>query len=208
MNDFQIFSDYLPNYLTDATRRSLQKDLKKFLSNEEISENPFINNKEQHFLQGDILQNVPFPYWSNNKFNTYNQNTLCILLTNTCDMDISNKRPYSIDCTLAPILRYSKLKKLLQKQKFSNEKINQFQENLKKYQITNFFYLPIDNDARYCPHDDGSIIALDKAFSLPRRLLKLDQRVKTLNQFFSYLLLFKMSVHFCRFHDKVDRNTI
>lgn len=75
-----------------------------------------------------------------------------------------------------------------------------------QYKITNLFHLPIDSEGKYAPHEKGYIVQLDKAFYLPRSLLDIRQHIRSLNQFFSYLFTFQISVNLCRFHDKVDRD--
>jgi len=197
-------SPLLPSYLTDATREKLEAALKDFYSNGRITQDPFSIHKNEFFLQGDILNNVPFPYWHENQFRTYG-NARCIILSNTCDIDVQNTRDIPLDCILAPVLSVEKYEDLLERSGISPEKIKQFSNNLRKYKITNLFHLPIDDKGQYAPDGKGYLVQLDKAFSLPRTVLDINQHLKSLNQFFSYLFTFQLSVNLCRFHDKVDR---
>lgn len=199
------FSRLLPDYLTDATRSNLEIALREFTRNERITQDPFSPFKNDYFLQGDIVSNIPFPYWLNNQFSTTNA-PKCIVLSNTCDIDIANTRKIPLDCLLAPIFSLEKYEAQLLKGGATEQEIKNFNDNLKQYKITNLFHLPIDEDGTYTPFGKGYIVQLDKAFSLPRRLLDLSQHVKSLNQFFSYLFTFQLSVNLCRFHDKVDRD--
>ena len=75
-------SRLLPNYLTDATRKTLEVALKDFINNEKITQDPFTSFKNEFFLQGDIISNIPFPNWNNNQFTTANASR-CIILSNT-----------------------------------------------------------------------------------------------------------------------------
>lgn len=205
MGATENFSQLLPGYLTDETRRKLDVALKSFIQHERITQDPFTSFKNDYFLQGDILSNVPFPTWIDGQFITYNA-PRCIILSNTCDIDLNNPRDMAIDCLLAPIFSLDNIEKKLSDNGASPQKINNFIEDIKKYRITNLFYLPIDSEGKYAPHGKGYVASLDKTFSLPRHLLHIDQHVKSLNQFFSYLFTFKLSINFCRFHDKVDRD--
>ena len=54
-------SRLLPTYLTDATRQTLEVALKDFINNEKITQDPFTPFKNEYFLQGDIVSNIPFP---------------------------------------------------------------------------------------------------------------------------------------------------
>lgn len=199
------FSRLLPDYLTDATRNNLEIALKEFTRNERITQDPFSRFKNDYFLQGDIVSDIPFPYWQNNQFNTIKA-PKCIVLSNTCDIDIANNRKIPLDCLLAPIFSLEKYEILLLREGATEQEVKSFNENLKQYKITNLFHLPIDEEGTYAPFGKGYIVQLDKAFSLPRQLLDLSQHVKSLNQFFSYLFTFQLSVNLCRFHDKVDRD--
>ncbi|MGQ1328140.1 hypothetical protein ACT4ZY_13965 [Acinetobacter baumannii] len=199
------FSRLLPNYLTDATRKNLEVALKDFINNDRITQDPFSPFKNDFFLQGDLVSNIPFPYWKEDKFHTEIV-PRCIILSNTCDIDIANKRKIPLDCLLAPVLSLEKYEKRLAQEGATEQELKSFYENLKQYKITNLFHLPIDSDGKYAPHEKGYIVQLDKSFYLPRRLLDLKQHIRSLNQFFSYLFTFQISVNLCRFHDKVDRD--
>lgn len=205
MSFAENISELLPSYLSDATRKKLESDLKDFSVNEKLTQDPFTLFKNDFFLQGDIISNVPYPYWEGSQFKT-TPAPRCIILSNTCDIDESNSRSIPMDCLLAPIFSLEKYEKRMRDKGYDEDRVEQFVSNVKRYQITNLFHLPINEDGEYEPHGKGYIVALDKAFSLPRGLLNVKQHLKSLNQFFSYLFTFHLSIHLCRFHDKVDRN--
>lgn len=205
MGATENFSRLLPSYLTDETRKKLEGALKSFTKTSVVLEDPFTSFKNDYFLQGDIVENIPFPYWDNKQFITHNA-PRCMILSNTCDIDENNPRDIPIDCLLAPIMDLKKIQQKLQQSGASQQKIDNFIQDIKQYRITNLFYLPIDSEGKYAPHEPGYIAVLDKTFSLPRSALDISQHVRSLNQFFSYLFTFKLSIHLCRFHDKVDRD--
>jgi len=199
------FSQLLPGYLTDETRKKLEVALRSFLKNGRITQDPFTTFKNDFFLQGDIVKDIPFPIWKQNQFITEIA-PRCIILSNTCDIDLSNKRDIPIDCLLAPILSVEKIERQLTASGAKKVKIDSFIEDITKYRVTNMFHLPMDADGKYAPNEKGYVVFLDKTFSLPRQTLNIEQHVKSFNQFFSYLFTFKLSINFCRFHDKVDRD--
>lgn len=198
---FQAF----PSYLTDATRDSLDAELNGFLNSNEITQDPFSPFNMDFFLQGDILRQVPTPGWRESSFVTFNEGN-CIILSNTCDIDPSNTRMTPLDCVLAPIFSIEKYQSSLRRRNYSEARIQSFCTNLMSYRVSNLFYLPLDENFEYSREGKGYFVSLDKAFSLPRDVLSLNQRVKTFNQFSSYLFTFRLSTNFCRFHDKVDRD--
>lgn len=205
MSSADDFSRVFPSYLTDSTREAIKAALKSFLNSNQVVNDPFSYNKNKFFLQGDILKNVPFPTWKDGSFHIL-PTANCIILSNTCDMDVGNTRISPIDCVLAPVISIDKYQKFLRSNQQSEKKIQNFYENLISYQLSHLFYLPIDEALNYSRDSTGYFVALDKAFSLPRSALDLNQHVKSLNQFGSYLFNFQISVNFCRFHDKVDRD--
>ena len=205
MSSADDFSRILPSYLTDSTRKAIKAALKSFWESNRVLNDPFSYNNNDFFLQGDILKNVPFPTWIGESFFTV-PTANCIILSNTCDMDVENTRVSPINCVLAPIFSIEKYQQKLRDNHQSEKKINDFYENLISYQLSHLFYLPIDEEFNYSREGKGYFVALDRAFSLPRYVLDLNQHVKSLNQFGSYLFTFQISVNLCRFHDKVDRD--
>lgn len=199
------FSQLLPGYLTDETRKKLEVALKNFIKNGKITQDPFTSFKNDFFLQGDIVSDIPFPYFSDNKYATHVV-PRCIILSNTCDIDVNNPRDLPMDCLLAPLFDMQKIENILLSSGASEEKIKNLTEDIKKYRVTNLFHLPIDSKGSYAPDEKGYVVSLDKTFSIPRKLIGIERHIKSLNQFFSYLFTFKLSLHFCRFHDKVDRD--
>lgn len=202
------FADYdlaFPTYLTDKTRKVLENELKQFTKSHTLSNSPFTPFKNSFFFQGDLLKDVPFPYWKDSQFHTFPKGN-CIILSNTCDISPDNPRLTNIDCVLAPLLSVEKYEAKLKGLGYSEQRIKQFHTNLRRYELTNLFHLPIDDKFNFSLESKGYFIALDKAFSLPTQVLDINQHVYSLTQFFSYLLTFQLSVNFCRFHDKVDRD--
>lgn len=74
---------------------------------------------------------------------------------------------------------------------------------IKKQLVTNIVYLP------ECDHIPESIIFLDDVHQIPteqlRTSLEKQDKILTLSQVGFYILLFKLSIHFCRFHEDVAR---
>ena len=91
-----------------------------------------------------------------------------------------------------------------------NKTTNQIESHLlelKKQRITQIFYLPkLDGIL------EESIVFLDRVFHIPNDCIdrsKLsNQRIFTLSDFGNYLFVFKLSLHFNRIQDKVERQSI
>lgn len=127
------FSQLLPGYLTDETRKKLEVALKNFIKNGKITQDPFSSFKNDFFLQGDIVSDIPFPYFSDNKYTTHVV-PRCIILSNTCDIDVNNPRDLPMDCLLAPLFDMQKIENILLSSGASEEKIKNLTEDIKKIQ--------------------------------------------------------------------------
>lgn len=73
--------------------------------------------------------------------------------------------------------------------------------SLKKQEITDMFFLPKESTLKV-----DCIALLNQSISIPYIATKETTKKITLSQIGFYLLLFKLSVHYCRFHEGVDRS--
>lgn len=127
-----------------------------------------------------------------------------ILLSNTCDMDIENKRLNPCRIMYAPILNLDKYISTLEKNGVSLERINNHVTDIKNQTISQILYLPT---AIIYGHD--SIVMFDRTISMPISADNIKKmigsRFFTLSNYGFYLLLLKLSYHFTRVQEKVDR---
>lgn len=128
-----------------------------------------------------------------------------ILLSNTCDIDTNNKRDFEPNITFAPILKLKKFIDLLRQQNINSKRIEEKIRSIKEQRVTTLFYLPANSKL-----ETDYIAQLDKVYTVP--IKSFDQRTEsvklfTLSQEGFYLFLFKLSVHFCRFHEGISRNS-
>lgn len=105
----------------------------------------------------------------------------------------------------APILNLDKYVAVLEKQGVSSVRIKDHVNNIKNQTISQILYLPT---TIIYGHD--SIVMFDKAISIPlssENISKmLSSRMFTLSNYGFYLLLLKLSYHFTRIQEKVDRS--
>ena len=78
---------------------------------------------------------------------------------------------------------------------------------IKKQEITQIFYLP-----KFDGKLEESIVFLDRVNNMPNTLIERDKissnRIFTLSDYGAYLFLLKLSIHFTRVQDKVERKSI
>ena len=202
MTSFEDIKKYLPQYLSDSDAKQLFSALKDFPNN--IDERFYSNyNLDDDILyQGDCLKDIP----AFNLPDTRTKLSQSMAISNTCDMDLSNsnKRPWNTQRILfSQIILLEKLEKVLY-QKFSEDRISNYISSLRKQQITNAFYLPKSKNL------DEAVAFFDYTNSfdinfVDRESLK-DKRLVSLSNYGFYILLLKLSIHFTRIQEKVQRN--
>jgi len=186
---------HIPYYLTQEAKQGLIQALKDFPE----KMNYYTSLYPEEMLQGDGLNNLQVIHFENGQ----RKRIKGILLSNSCDMDNNNKREFPIKLTFAPIIKLNNYSKILIEQGINQIKINAKICAIKEQKITNLFYLP-KNDILIEEH----IALLSDLQTLPLSALNISlptQKLFTLSQAGFYLFLFKLSIHFCRFHENIER---
>ncbi len=193
---------YLPKYLSEESEKQLFDSLKDFPSN--IDQRLYTDylEKEPIIFQGDGLQNL----LAINLPSTDTKIVSGMVISNTCDIDPSNKRNFPSQIVYAPIIDFEKYSKSLLS-KLSEEKVKGHLEAIRKQYVTQIFHLPpIANKLR------ESIVFLDRLHNIGNdrydRSELNSSRIFTLSDFGNYLFLFKLSLHFTRIQDKVERKSM
>ncbi len=130
-----------------------------------------------------------------------------MLLSNTCDMDINNKRLYPCRIMYAPILNLDKYIKSLKDKGISETRIISHVTDIKRQLISQIMYLPTKSI-----FDHDSIVMFDRGMSIalsPKNIAEmLSSRMFTLSNYGFYLFLLKISYHFTRIQENVDRSVV
>ena len=103
----------------------------------------------------------------------------------------------------APIIPEPKFLARLKGAKLSDIQINNKMKSIMSQHVSNVFYLPNDISV-----PEGGVVVMDDIHSMPiKRHHDSTQKKKlfTLSQIGHYILAFKLSVHFCRLSENVDR---
>lgn len=188
--------EHIPHYLTQEAKEGLVKALKDFPE----KMNYYTTEHTDELLQGDGWNSLDII-----DVETAKQKSIKgIILSNSCDISSENTRDIPVRIVFAPIIPLSQYEALLEKNGIDLAKITSKVSSIKKQQVTSLFYLP---KGGYLESDH--IALLDDLHSLPvRRFCKKTDKKKqfTLSQAGFYLFLFKLSIHFCRFHEGVFRD--
>jgi len=194
--DVDDIKNFFPEYLTDSKKTELADALERFNS----STSPlYTTQNAADLLQGDVWSGLEII-----DFESADRKWLHgIVLSNSCDVDDENRRHIPPSIVVAPIIKLLNLKKLLLDSGIDKAVVESKVTAMEKQQITNIFYLP----TAFCLNEPH-IVLLDQVHSIPLSKFKEKKDKKklfSLNLLGFYIFIFKLSMHFCRLHENVDR---
>lgn len=190
---------HIPYYLTHKQKEGLVKALADF---RETSVDYYINKYPDEVLQGDgwpKLEVIRFEDGERSQIKG-------IVLSNTCDIAQGNVRAIPSKLVFAPIIKLSNYAMRLTAAKMNSDQIDSKLQAIKEQRVTTMFYLPAGAGL-----DDEYIALLDDLHTIPAHAFTASQdrpKLFTLSMIGFYLFLFKLSVHFCRFHEEVVRDEV
>ncbi len=199
LDDFKL---YLPKYLSPGSEDTLFQCLKDFPANIDSRLYTSYLKKDKTVFQGDGIDEMPVVNLPDSDM----REVPVIILSNTCDIDPSNLRNFPSQIVYAPIVNLQKYQNnLIKYSSKSEESITQHIDLIRKQGITQIFYLPKIGDKL-----NESIVFLDRLNNINNKYVSnmdiLSKRIFTLSNYGAYLFLLKISIHFTRFNDGVDRN--
>lgn len=198
--DADALRQQIPYYLTAApAQKFLVTELKKLI--EGADRGYFIpagyDGYTAEMLQGDVWRGFQiFSFKSSNVSAARG-----IVLSNSCDVSAENARVLPPNVTFAPIVKLSKIVERFETLGLDSEKVASRLTAIKTQTVTNMFYLPADGLL-----DEDYVALLDDLHSMPLEIhRKTAEKQFTLSMAGFYLFIFKLSVHFCRMHENVNR---
>lgn len=203
MISFEEVKYYLPKYLTPESEKALFQELQSFPDN--IDSRLFTSYlKEEPFLfQGDGIEGLLFVNLPDSDI----RKLRAVVLSNTCDINPKNKRLSRPNIVYSPILKLEKyVKNLLDKGLIEKEALRDHIDSIKKQRVTSIFYLPKGG-----PLESESMVFFDKVVSCDSNYLSeadiKSNRLFTLSNYGLYLFVLKLSIHFSRINEGLDRNS-
>lgn len=191
----ETIRDQIPYYLTQEQKKGLLKALREF------------PRGTQYYLTGmykDVLQGDGWTKLQVFDFQTGEKALITgIILSNTCDVAPENKRDLPVNIVFAPIIPLSAYSERLVEKKVKADSIETKIAAIKKQEVTTLFYLPAGSNL-----DTDHIALLDDIHTMPAKAFEREAekgKLFTLSQIGFYLFIFKLSVHFCRIHENVNR---
>ena len=191
----ESIKDQIPYYLTEDKKTALAKALADFPDRFDY----FISRYKDEVLQGDGWSGLQVVNFENGQ----KRPVKGIVLSNSCDIDPTNQRDFPVNLTFAPIIKLSSYVALMEHYGMGSEKIRSKLDSIRLQKVTSCFYLPKGEGL-----DEDYVAMLDDVHTLPfSSFYAREPRGKlfTLSQAGFYMFLVKLSLHFCRFHEEVER---
>jgi len=200
MMSIQDIQAYLPKYLSEENYRDLLRELDSFPDN--IDQRMYTTSLPDNVIfQGDGYESLPFVNLM--KIEEGCKYRSGIVLSNTCDMAPENRRLYSSSIIYAPIMNLQKYVENLQNNHIREDVIKNHIKNIRKQSVTSMLFLPSNSKM------PDSIVFLNRVMSVDNSYISREElkskRLFSLSDYGFYMLLFKLSVHFSRIQEKVNR---
>ena len=201
MNILEDIKLYLPKYLSSESEKTLFEELSSFPENIDSRLYTSSLNNVDIVFQGDGFQGLLFINFPDTKIG----NVPAMILSNTCDINPQNQRIFQPNIVYSPIFNLEKYRNGLLEEGFDQQRIEDHMASLKRQENTSIFYLPRGGSL-----EADSLVFFDRINSCP--IDYLDQRENGKQKLFilsgygHYLFLFKLSIHFTRVREGVDRD--
>lgn len=191
---------YLPKYLSPDSEKELFAELRNFPNNIDKRMYTRALTYEQSIFQGDGIAHLPLGLASPSA-----PTHTCMVFSNTCDIDINNERLFPSSICYAPIFSLREYEKAIQRESGKGESaIRDHIQAIKAQEITQIFFLP-----RQGVLEDDGIVFLDRIYNSPSATINCAEiprkRLFSLSHFGHYLFLLKLSIHFTRITENIDR---
>ncbi len=198
--DADALRQQIPYYLTAApAQKVLLDELKKLI---EGAENGYFIPTGNDGYTAEMLQGDG---WRGFQVFSFKSGSVSpargIVLSNSCDVSRDNARVVPPRVIFAPIVKLSKVVERFKAHGLDETRIASRLTDIKAQRITNIFYLPMDGVL-----DEDHVALLDDVHSMPVEIHHQNaEKLFTLSMAGFYLFVFKLSVHFCRLHENVER---
>jgi len=203
------WEDTLPKYLLRDDKNRLKDWLSQFFKEEqkEINYNDFfLYNPQNIWMQSDILHSNYVYEWDHreNKFETGFAPVM--IISNSCDISEKENRIVEKEALFAQVIPLNEYLEDLKIEGVSSDNIKNIYNGLRKQTYTNLFYLPPNKN-----DNKEYIVFFDKIYwnptkNLYKKLIEIDkERYLSLSLKGFYLFICKLSYHFCRVPEEIER---
>lgn len=213
MNEAEDFLERnLPAFLLRTDKDRIKDGLLQFIQGHykeaKNYDHFYLQDPPKFFMQGDLINSLPVVNWNptTSKYDTFFSSVM--LISNSCDVTQENNRLSTKEALFAPLVSLRTYFKNLQEAGFSKDQIDSLYNEFKNQKITNVYYLPPNhiNSEEYLAFLDK--VCWHPSMEFANKLKLIDsERFLSLANFGYYLLIFKLSIHFCRVPEEVERSS-
>ncbi len=202
--DAETLNQQIPYYLTAEDQKVLLDEIAAISrgGTAEYLLGAFRDSFKQVMLQGDGWRGFQLFL-----FETGDRRSVRgIVLSNSCDVDPENPRDVPARVIFAPLVKLAAFKALLEASGISAERIADKIAAIKAQKTSNIFFLPAGGALQ-----EDYVVRFDDVYNMPVAAhAKSGDREKlfTLSNTGFYMLVLKLSVHFCRLQEKINRKPI
>src|SRR3989338_1839179 len=201
MIPFEDIKIFLPKYLSPDSEENLFKALEEFPANLDDRLYTSYHKDDPIIFQGDGFNDFLVINFPNPKIDT----APVMILSNSCDINPANERLFDSSICYAPIFKLNKYKESLLKRGKGKNKVEGHISEISRQRIAQIFYLPKNDKIK-----EDSFIFFDRIISSPTACISKsrlkDIRLFTLSNYGLFLFLFKLSIHFFRIRENIDRD--
>lgn len=191
----------IPYYLTAEDRQVLVDELRAISNGGTASY--FLSSFRDSF-KGDMLQGDG---WRGFQLFRFDTGELCsvqaLVMSNSCDIDPGHTRDIPARVIFAPLVKLAAYERALRASGIDAHKVDEKLASIRAQKVTNVFFLPAGD-----PVTEDHVVKLDDVHSMPVAAhvgAKDRHKLFTLSNAGFYMLVLKLSVHFCRLQEKVNR---
>lgn len=193
---FEQIKLFLPKYLTPAQAKELYTELAAF------------PEFKQFYLCGSALADelLQGDGWAGlvaiNFYSREEKIVNGLVLSNSCDVSLENPRKTPVNLLFAPIISLSRFVERLQSAGQSLMQIENQLTAIRSQRTTSVFFLPKAEGVI-----EESVVLLDNIHAEPLDYFQNNYKrpLFTLSQHAFYIFIIKLSIHFCRFQEGVQR---
>lgn len=198
--DSDSLEQHLPYYLSAEDKNVLLDELKSISDGKQVA----YLLTDENGLPSDTLQGDG---WRGFKLFAFPDgkpvDVSGLVLSNSCDIDPANRRDLPTRITFSPLVKLSAFESVLSKSGLDESKIRSKFDAIRSQKVTNIFFIPAGGSL-----SEDYIVRLDDVHSMPFSTFseRASERIFIMSNTGFYMLIFKLSVHFCRLQENVRRS--
>ena len=199
--DTESLRQQIPYYLTSKDRQTIVDELKAISRGGTAG---YFLSQYRNAFKSDMLQGDGWRGFQLFMFDTGKRRSVRgLVISNSCDVDPDNRRDLPVRVIFSPLVKLATYETLLQKSGIKKRQIDAKLAAIRAQKTSSLFFLPSGG-----PLTDDHVVRLDDAHSMPvaaHSAAADREKLFTLSNTGFYMFVLKLSIHFCRLQEKVNR---